>query len=370
MNRIAFLLLLICSNQLFSQQQILDANVFVINIDDNWVEKSVDNKPAPTQGYVGLYNDLSFKILQSSQVMQTSKTGYWYISFEIDTTGDPRKVTLEQDICETCGTEVLDIVSQALGKWVPAEIDGVIYPSKFILPIKYALANRSTDQVSQVELNHLPSAKYLRELVLVSTGIAIEMDGRAMSSLNDLFSFNDLQQALDNASMVRNLDLSWKQIEELPSNITSLTNLRWLNVRNNELTALPVEIDRLSKLTELLLDNNNLSNLPEKIQSLKMLSNLSLTHNNFNEFPLEVTEIKSLRVLDMSDNNISAIPPAIGKMKKLRVLALINNNITSLPEEFFKLRRLEKLYIDPSKLKKEELNNLQKRLPRLEIINE
>lgn len=370
MNRIAFLLLLICSNQLFSQQQILDTNVFVINIDDNWIEKSVDNKPAPTEGYVAFYNDLSFKILQSSQVMQTSKTGYWYISFEIDTSGDPRKVTLEQDICETCGTEVIDIVSQALGKWVPAEIDGFTYASKFILPIKYELENNHNDQVSQVELDQLPYAKHLEELLIISTNKAMTMDGRAISSLNDLFSFYDLQKALDNASMVRNLDLSWKQIEELPSNITSLNNIRWLNIRNNELTALPVEIDRLSKLTELLLDNNNLSNLPEKIQNLKMLSNLSLTHNNFKEFPLQVTEIKNLRVLDMSDNNISTIPPEIGKMKKLKVLALINNDISSFPEEFFKLRRLEKLYIDPSKLKKEELSNLQKRLPRLEIINE
>ena len=49
------------------------------------------------------------------------------------------------------------------------------------------------------------------------------------------------------------LDLSGCELETLPSEIGSLTHLKWLNLSNNKIQKLPVEIKHLKDLQTLLL---------------------------------------------------------------------------------------------------------------------
>ena len=347
-----------------------DTSLFVLKIDNNWKERSIEFYPIPTEGYASFYRKLAAVIPYPAKARQDAQTGYIYISFEIDTLGNVKEVKLEKDLCHMCGEKVLNSVAKTLGKWVPAQIGDSKYTSRFMLPIRFEFGQFVKNTGNTAKLNNVPKAKYLEELVVVGYGGGGSDNTRSISSLTDFFRFSDLESAFKNASMAKQLDLSSQELTELPQKVTILSGLKTLNVINNRLKFLPENIHKLYKLEQLLIDKNNLSYLPEGFKKFKALSALSLTQNRFKLFPLEVTNIKTLKVLDLSDNYISEIPPEIGLMKKLEVLAIINNDITSLPEEFYKLKRLEKLFIDLSKLDKNELLKLKQKFPKLEIIDE
>ncbi|TNN08268.1 Leucine-rich repeat-containing protein isoform 1 [Schistosoma japonicum] len=69
-----------------------------------------------------------------------------------------------------------------------------------------------------------------------------------------------------------------------PSILTALSQLYWLDLRNNYLTCIPAEIKHLKELRTLLLDDNKIRILPPE---LGLLQNLSVLHhrNNPIEFP-------------------------------------------------------------------------------------
>jgi hypothetical protein len=369
MNRIIFLSLLICSSPVFSQKQTADSSVFVLKINNKWVAESPTVQPRPVEGINYFYNTLAFKILSSKRVMQYSTTSCAFVSFEIDTLGNVLNVTYEWPECMPCGEQLVRLVYESMGNWTPAQLNEIKYPSRFFLPIKFAVGNSENNENKEVQFEHLPKAKQLKTMFFNHNAPA-NQNSRKVYSLDGVSEFNDLQTALTHASSVRILHLNSREVKALPKSLVNLNRLRLLNARDNELTTLPENIGELSKLEELLLDNNKLTSLPIQLENLKLLKILSLTKNDFKEFPMEVLDIKNLRLIDLSDNPIASIPPEIRSLKKLKVLALINTNITSLPDEFFKLKRLEKLFIDPSRLKEEDLLKLKRKLPRLEIINE
>jgi internalin A len=69
-----------------------------------------------------------------------------------------------------------------------------------------------------------------------------------------------------NQNKVKFLDLSVKQIEELPEEIGELEHLTGLNLNNNELTKLPESIGRLVNLTYFDVGNNPLNLIPQEIR--------------------------------------------------------------------------------------------------------
>ena len=78
------------------------------------------------------------------------------------------------------------------------------------------------------------------------------------------------------------LDLSGNYLEELPTSINKLKNLKTLTLDNNQLRDLqfPHTICELSNLIMLSVSNNQLSVLPSNIERLKELKRLYLYNNN------------------------------------------------------------------------------------------
>ena len=113
------------------------------------------------------------------------------------------------------------------------------------------------------------------------------------------------------AERATELDLSRKELKELPAEISRLTNLTSLDLSSNKLTQLPPEISRLTQLTSLALSFNQLTQLPPEISRLTNLTEIYLNGNRLTQLPPEITRLTQLSLLDLRNNKGLDLPPEI-----------------------------------------------------------
>lgn len=111
-----------------------------------------------------------------------------------------------------------------------------------------------------------------------------------------------------------------------------------LSARN--LTELPPEIGLLISLGSLDLHHNQLTKLPPEIGLLTSLETLDLGGNNLTELPPEITQLTSLQTLDLGNNQLRRLPPEIGQLTSLQRLELRKNRLTELPRQLADLLSL------------------------------
>ncbi|XP_021463798.1 leucine-rich repeat-containing protein 27 isoform X2 [Oncorhynchus mykiss] len=88
---------------------------------------------------------------------------------------------------------------------------------------------------------------------------------------------------------LKNLYLEGNEISRLPDTLfTSLSNLVWLDLRNNQITALPAKIGLHRCLKTLLLEGNPITELPLELGNVITLKALSLRHCPITFPPQEV----------------------------------------------------------------------------------
>lgn len=126
---------------------------------------------------------------------------------------------------------------------------------------------------------------------------------------------------------ITSLNLSNKELTEIPQEIFLCTNLKKLKLSNNQLTKIPLSICKLHKLEVLDLSNNKLSQLHAGIFRLEQLKTLVLSNNQIKSLPKQINNLKQLKVLILQQNGIESI-----------------DNLTILPN-------LEKLNINHNKIK-------------------
>ena len=133
------------------------------------------------------------------------------------------------------------------------------------------------------------------------------------------------------------LNLSGRELEELPAEIGELTHLTRLNLKHNRLKNLPPEIGRLINLRELWLDGNQLSALPPEIGKMRNLRWLSLNDNDLQELPGDIAELNKLEILELRGNKSLLLP---------------TENLSRLPEELidYVLTQQEKRLINEIKV--------------------
>ena len=176
-----------------------------------------------------------------------------------------------------------------------------------------------------------------------------------------------------NQSKARSLDLSHKNLTQLPPEIGQLTELTELDLGDNQLTSLPNEIRELKKLKKLRLDGNRLAVFPIVICELANLEVLRVTDNHLAAFPKDICRLTKLVQLRAGGNQITSLPPEISNLKelegigmgynklteypsgvneltKLKQLSLKSNYFTLLPAEIGNLKELEELYLDNNQL--------------------
>lgn len=158
----------------------------------------------------------------------------------------------------------------------------------------------------------------------------------ALDSLN-LLNISDtaLQQLPNEISNLTNLQtllLYGNEIETVPDTITALEKLKVLDLSRNKLESISRGIADLTNLTTLNLSNNALTAFPSLNCSAK-LTVIDLSGNQLSEFPDICYENNShLAEINFKDNSIATIPHEIELLASLKHLNLVNNKIKKIPK--------------------------------------
>jgi Leucine-rich repeat (LRR) protein len=296
--------------------------------------------------------------------------GTAYISFIINKKGIAENFKIEKDVCEGCSKNSLNILMESIEQWIPAQIDGEPYESKFIVSIIY---ENSSEHNSKEEIVELPTAKHFNQFFVKKYDKKNNNEDSIIKLSSDglgLFEFSDLQNAIAANGMVKFLYLNSQKYDEFPVEILDMTALKLLDLTDNQISSINHDLNKLPQLKELYLRKNKINSISESIGNVGSIEVLDLSKNELEIFPKAICNLKKMRVLDLSDNKIQSIPNEIKAMRSLEVLALANNNIKEIPEELNKLKRLKKLYIEGNNLDENEIQKLKKNLKRTEIITE
>lgn len=134
----------------------------------------------------------------------------------------------------------------------------------------------------------------------------------------------------------KSIDLSNRDIVEIPAEIGELTELEHLNLSYNEIEYLPSDIGKLVNLKTLLLLKNKIKVIPPEIGLLKNLALLDVSHNLFETFPKEIGFLSNLRSLDASYGNVRYLPVDFIDLLSLKELFLEENDFIFPPKKVIK----------------------------------
>jgi len=142
------------------------------------------------------------------------------------------------------------------------------------------------------------------------------------------------------------LDLSGRNLTEIPPEIAQLTSLQYLDLSDNQISEIPEALTHLTSLQVLLLSNNQIREIPEALAQLTSLQYLYLYNNQIREIPEALAQLTSLQYLYLSNNQIREIPEALAQLTSLQSLYLNNNQIREIPEALAHLVNLKRLVLE------------------------
>lgn len=135
------------------------------------------------------------------------------------------------------------------------------------------------------------------------------------------------------------LTLNYRDLTEIPKEISWLKQLKYLDLSNNNLSQLPEEMSQLTNLNELYLSNNQFKEIPSVVFKLDKLDGLYLSGNQITEVPQDLEKLKNLRSFRISNNNLTEIPKVLWDLLKLKHVSLEYNKITNKPDNIDILQR-------------------------------
>lgn len=161
---------------------------------------------------------------------------------------------------------------------------------------------------------------------------------------------------------IKNLDVSQNSLTSLPTNLATLSELKYLHCDKNLLHSDSISvITQLSRLeifsagcNKLGIASTNPMNqaggfpeLPPNVRQLKLPCNSFLT------IPSQIVSKNLIRLekIDLSGNHLTSIPPDISNLLELLEINLDNNHIASLPESMGFLSKLKILSLQNNKIR-------------------
>ncbi len=147
-----------------------------------------------------------------------------------------------------------------------------------------------------------------------------------------------------------NLNLSNKNLIELPTEISCFTSVKRLDLNQNKLTTIPATLGKLTQLYWLDLSENQLTCIPDTLGKLTQLYWLDLSENQLTCIPDTLGKLTQLYWLDLSENQLTCIPDTLGKLTQLQRLDLHQNQLTRIPDTLGDLTQLDQLYLDQNQL--------------------
>jgi hypothetical protein len=140
-------------------------------------------------------------------------------------------------------------------------------------------------------------------------------------------------------------------LTEIPTGLSHLVSLAWLDMGRNLISAVPAgALEPLVNLQIIGLTSNNLSALPA-LPRLSKLERLYLAGNQFKVWPETISVLSALNLLDLSDNQLTQLPPSISKLPaSLRTLHLHRNRLTTVYPDLATVTTLHHLVLSANPL--------------------
>lgn len=170
----------------------------------------------------------------------------------------------------------------------------------------------------------------------------IALDGPRERSIPHYFEVHDrkLPNRISQITQLHTLLLVGNFFEAIPTLITQIQSLRYLDYSDNGLETLPSELANNHNLETLILCSNNISELRPSLAQLNQLKHLNITNNQFEWLPEFIGGFNQLEALYASSNKINELPNSFSSLKNLKVLSL---SINPLATDFWSNIRLEQL---------------------------
>ncbi|MDD2564369.1 MAG: leucine-rich repeat domain-containing protein [Salinivirgaceae bacterium] len=157
---------------------------------------------------------------------------------------------------------------------------------------------------------------------------------------------------------VTRLDLSNRDIREVPSEIGQLVNLEHLDLSYNFIEKLPPEIGNLVNLKTLLLLKNEIRTIPPEIGNLTKLNLVDISHNRFHELPSTIGYLTELKTLDASYGLMERLPLEFIDLLSLKELYLEENPFVYPPAKVVKRGLYATMHFLTNEKKREEASHV------------
>jgi internalin A len=153
---------------------------------------------------------------------------------------------------------------------------------------------------------------------------------------------------MGNFTKMRELRLSWNEIEELPVQVffhSPIQSNSFLAKCSNTDKNVDMQVARLKSLTCLMLDHNKIVYVHPALGRLSNLTKLSFSHNCIDELPTEFFDLTNLETLALDHNQFAVLSGALSSCIRLTDLRLSHNQLKSIPESIGTMRLLKRLSI-------------------------
>ena len=152
--------------------------------------------------------------------------------------------------------------------------------------------------------------------------------------------------------MLKVLDFQSAPLLDVPINLESLINLKYLSFRDAEVgEVLPKSIGMLQNLETLDVKYTDIHELPKEISKLRKLRHFigsSLSLIKLNDGIGDMTSLQTLHSVDLDMDGVVNVIKELGKMKQIRQLGLIcvrREDLSILSSSINEMQHLEKLYV-------------------------
>ncbi|KAL4597619.1 hypothetical protein ACB092_11G002700 [Castanea dentata] len=168
----------------------------------------------------------------------------------------------------------------------------------------------------------------------------------------DLFGclkFRNLPKNLGNVKGLELLNLCWTAIEDVPSSIALLKNLKHLYIcrwKSFESYSLPTSLELLGLVFPSLISSSHV----KPIISRRKMSSKCGSWQPLRLLSPSLSGLQSLTYLHLSDCSLQSIPNDIGCLSSLGHLNLSGNDFFSLPESMSQLSNLRRLHLEDCKM--------------------
>lgn len=184
-------------------------------------------------------------------------------------------------------------------------------------------------------------------------------------------------ETINNADKV--LVLSDLKLKEIPAEVFTKNHLEELSLDRNHIEQLPTALAKLKNLKRLNVSHNRNIHI-DAVCALENLEVLNLDHcairgesNTLFQLPLELGRLKNLKtLLTLSTNSSFANPQVIADLDNLENLSISGDYLLASSEKYIpqieKMKHLKRLMIDRSVKKKEEVEYIKKTYSHCEIL--